>query len=152
VGEIKKPLRYYACSVARSLDILGDRWVFLIIRELFFGIRNYDQIHDHLAIATNILSDRLKILVDNGIVEKKKDALDKRKYVYKLTEKGLDLYPITLALLQWGDKWLAGDKAPPLFLYHKTCGQRLEPVMVCRKCGGTVHPRDVRYQENEKAI
>lgn len=150
MAENKRPLRFRACSVARSLDILGDRWIFLILRESFFNVRNYDQFRSNLGIATNILSGRLKTLVDNGIMEKLKDPVDKRRCRYKLTEKGLDLYSVTLAFMQWGDKWLAGDKGPPLVLRHKTCGHRLEPVMSCRHCKGIVKAKDVAYEENEE--
>ncbi len=92
------------CSVARSLEILGDRWVFLILREAFFGERYYDRFRSNLGIATNILSKRLKSLVDNGVLEKQPDEADARRIRYKLTAKGLDLYSVTLALIRWGDR------------------------------------------------
>lgn len=145
----KKPSRFQSCSVARSLEILGDRWIFLILRESFFGIRNYDQFQSNLGIATNILSNRLRTLVDNGIMQKLVDPDDKRKSKYNLTEKGLDLYSITLAFMQWGDKWLAGEKGPPLILHHKKCGHRLEPVMSCKHCKGIVQAKDVIFKDHE---
>ena len=138
------------CSVARSLEILGDRWIFLILREAFFGVRNYDQFQSNLKIATNILSDRLRTLVENGIMEKQRDSGDRRRSKYGLTEKGLDLFPITLAFMNWGDSWLAGEKGPPLLLYHKTCGHRLDPAMCCAHCGKPIHARDVTYEERFK--
>ena len=106
------------CSVARTIDILGDRWIFLILREAFFGVRYYDQFLSNLGIATNMLSNRLKRLVENGIMEKNKDSTDSRRMTYRLTEKGRDLYPVTLAFMQWGDRWLADEKGPPLLLFH----------------------------------
>lgn len=139
------------CSVARTLEIVGDRWIFLILREAFFGVRHYDQFETNLGIATNILSHRLKILVKNGIFAKQKDNKDARRITYRLTEKGIDLYSVTLALLQWGDRWLADDDGPPLILHHKTCGHRLEPVMCCAYCGEPVKAREVTY-ENGPAI
>ena len=135
------------CSVARALEVLGDRWIFLIIREAFFGIKTYEEFQKNLRIATNILSDRLKALVQNGIFERIKNPDDGRRFVYKLTEKGLDLYPITLAIMNWGDRWLAGEEEPPLVLYHQNCGHRLEPVMNCAHCGETIRARDVTYGE-----
>ncbi len=147
---IKKPIPNRICSVARSLDILGDRWIFLILREAFFGVRNYDQFQSNLRIATNILSNRLKILVENGIMNKQKDLRDGRQSKYRLTEKGFDLYPITLAFMNWGDNWLTGKEGPPLLLYHKTCGHRLNPAMCCVHCGKPVHARDVTYEEQSK--
>ncbi|MBA4367336.1 MAG: transcriptional regulator [Desulfobacterium sp.] len=137
------------CSVARTLEILGDRWIFLILREAFFGVRNYDQFLSNLGIATNILSSRLKTLVAHGIMEKQQDRKDARRIRYRLTEKGLDLYTIVLAFMQWGDRWLADADGPPLELYHKGCGRRLEPVMNCAACGKTVHAHEVGYVEKK---
>ena len=133
------------CSVARSLEILGDRWVFLILREVFFGEHYYDRFRSNLGIATNILSKRLKSLVDNGVLEKQPDEADARRIRYKLTAKGLDLYSVTLALIRWGDKWLSDEDGPPLKLHHKTCGHRLQPQMCCRHCGKAVRARHVSY-------
>ncbi len=133
------------CSVARSLEILGDRWVFLILREVFFGEHYYDRFRSNLGIATNILSKRLKSLVDNGVLEKQPDEADARRIRYRLTAKGLDLYSVTLALIGWGDKWLSDEDGPPLKLLHKTCGHRLHPQMCCSSCGKAVRAKDVSY-------
>ncbi len=133
------------CSVARSLEILGDRWVFLILREVFFGEHYYDRFRSNLGIATNILSMRLKSLVDNGVLEKHPDKADARRMRYELTAKGLDLYSVTLALIGWGDKWLSDEDGPPLELRHETCGHRLRPQMCCRHCGKAVRAKDVSY-------
>lgn len=145
--KIRKPLGNRVDSVARSLEILGDKWIFLILREAFFGVKNYDRFQANLGIASNILSRKLKSLIGYGIMEKRQDPADGRKFMYRLTEKGLDLYSVTLAFMQWGDKWLAGEKGPPLALYHKTCGHRLEPVMTCRRCGAVVRAKEVTYKE-----
>lgn len=138
------------CSVANAIDILGDRWIFLILREAFFGIRSYDRFQKNLKIATNILSNRLKILVENDIMSRHKDADDARRFTYRLTKKGLDIYPIVLAFMNWGDKWLADDDGPPLVLHHEACNHHLQPVMSCRHCGEEVSPRDVSYTERYK--
>ncbi|MDO9264136.1 MAG: helix-turn-helix domain-containing protein, partial [Desulfosalsimonadaceae bacterium] len=122
------------CSVARALDILGDRWIFLILREAFFGVRYYDEFLSNLGIATNILSDRLKRMVENNIMEKQKDSTDSRRMKYRLTDKGRDLYPVTLAFMQWGDRWLADENGPPLLLHHTLCDHPLTPVMCCAHC------------------
>ena len=144
---MKEPIDHRTCSVARTLMILGDRWIFLILRESFFGVRYYDQFRANLGIATNILSDRLRKLVDNGILEKSRDPDDARRVRYHLTEKGTDLYPITLAFMNWGDKWLEDGQGPPLRLFHRACGQPLTPVMRCAHCGGPVDVREVSYEE-----
>lgn len=134
------------CSVARALEIIGDRWVFLILREAFFGVRHYDQFQENLGIASNILSQRLKILVNSGLFTKKKDDTDGRRITYRFTEKGVDLYSVTLALMRWGDRWLADEDGPPLILFHNACGRRLEPVMCCAHCGELVDAREVTYE------
>jgi len=134
------------CSVARSLEILSDRWVFLILREVFFGEHYYDQFLSNLGIATNILSRRLKSLVEHGVLEKQADEADARRIRYSLTEKGLDLYSVTLSLIAWGDKWLADESGVPLKLHHKTCGHLLQAEMCCRHCGEVIKAKDVNYE------
>ncbi len=136
------------CSVARTLEILGDRWIFLIIREAFFGVRYYEKFQSNLGIATNILSDRLKILVENGIFEKQRDDRDARRIKYKFTRKGIDIYTITLSLMQWGDRYLSDGDGPPLNLYHKTCGNHLKPVMSCAHCGEPIKATDVSFENS----
>ncbi|MBI9075221.1 MAG: helix-turn-helix transcriptional regulator [Desulfatibacillum sp.] len=140
------------CSVGRTLEVLGDRWIFMIIREAFFGVRYYDQFQANLGIASNILSDRLKALVENGIMEKKRDTQDARRMVYRLSQKGMELFSVTLALMQWGDKWLSDEDGPPLILHHKTCGHRLEPMMCCAHCREEVHAFDVTYEEGPAIV
>jgi len=136
------------CSVERTLDILGDRWIFLILREAYFKVGYYDQFIANLGIATNILSNRLKALVDNGIMAREKDPHDARRIRYSLTQKGLDLYPIILALMKWGDRWLSGSEGPPLTLIHKGCGQKLSPITCCAYCKAEVTARDVEPRHN----
>lgn len=133
------------CSVARTIEILGDRWIFLILREAFFGVRYYDGFRNNLGIATNILSDRLKTLVDHEILDRKRDRNDGRRFTYRLTPKGLDLYPVTLGFMQWGDKWLSGHEGPPLKLTHTSCGKRLIGVWSCSACGEAIDPRKVSF-------
>ena len=144
-GSNQKGVR--VCSVARALDILGDRWTFLILREAFFGAQYYHRFQANTGISTNILSNRLKRFVESGIMEKQADKGDSRRFRYRLTEKGLDLYPITLAILRWGDRWLADKNGPPLLLTHKQCGQRIVPTVYCKHCGEEIHPHDVTYEE-----
>lgn len=135
------------CSVGRSLEVLGDRWVFLILRETFFGVRYYDEFLANLGIATNILSQRLALLVENGILNRRKDEKDARRVRYSLTEKGMGIYSVTLTLMAWGDRWLAGKEGPPLLLHHEACGHRLHPVVCCAHCGREVDPREISFEE-----
>lgn len=145
--QLNRPADPRVCSVGRSLEILGDRWIFFIIREAFFGVRYYDRFRTNLGIATNILTDRLKWLVENGIFEMRKDTKDARRKKYSLTEKGRDLYPVILAFIRWGDRWLADESGPPLLLRHRKCGHRLTPVMCCEQCGEAIDLNDVTYEE-----
>ena len=135
------------CSVGRSLEILGDRWIFFIIREAFFGVRYYDKFLSNLGIATNILADRLKWLVENDIMEKHKDSKDSRRMKYRLTEKGRDLYPVILSFIKWGDRWLSDKSGPPLILHHTTCGHPLTPAMCCEHCKEIIDVKDITYEE-----
>lgn len=140
------------CSVGRALEVLGDKWILLILREAFFGVRHYDEFQSNLGIATNILSNRLKRLVESKIMKKKKDTKDARRVQYTLTRKGIDLFDVTLALMQWGDRWLADKDGPPLILTHKTCGRRLKSAMTCADCGKVVNAFDVIYKEGPAII
>ena len=145
--KMNRPADPRICSVGRSLEILADRWTFFIIREAFFGVRYYDAFLSNLGIATNILTDRLKWLVKNNILETHKDTQDARRKKYTLTGKGRDLYPIILAFIKWGDRWLTDESGPPLALYHRTCGHSLTPVMCCEHCRETIDINDVAYEE-----
>lgn len=133
-------------SVARTLEIVGDRWSFLILREAFFGVKRYDALHANLGIATNILSQRLKKLVAAGIFRRETDPEDGRKLLYRLTDKGHDLYGVCLALMAWGDRWLADADGPPLELTHRRCGAVTRPVVACSACGEPLAARDVDYR------
>ena len=147
---MKQEKDFRTCSVARLLMVLGDRWLFLILRETFFGVRYYDRFKANLGIATNILSHRLKILTENNILARETDPDDARRVRYRLTEKGIDLYPIILAMMQWGDKWMDDGQGPPLILYHKACGHRLFPVMRCQHCGEEVLAQDIEYTNRDE--
>lgn len=143
---MKKNKDFRICSVGRTLEVLGDKWIFLILREAFFGVCYFDGFKANLGIATNVLSDRLAHLVENGVMQKRRDENDARRVKYGLTRKGLELYTVTLALMQWGDRWLAGEDGPPLVLTHKTCGHQLDPVMCCGHCGEPVKAFEVEWE------
>ena len=133
-------------SVARTLDLVGDGWTFLVLREAFFGVRRFDAFQNTLGIATNILADRLRRLTRDGIFERQRDPEDGRRFEYRLTERGRDLYWVTLALMRWGDKWLADGQGPPLQLTHDRCGKDFTPQTVCSACGEEIDPREVSYR------
>lgn len=133
----------YQCSIARTVEVVGERWTMLILREAFLGVKRFDQIQRDLGIARNILSDRLGKLVDQGIMEKRRYSERPPRFEYRLTAKGRDLYPIVVTLMQWGDKYTAPDGAP-VVLVHQACGQVTTPQLICDCCGEPVHALNVR--------
>jgi DNA-binding HxlR family transcriptional regulator len=131
------------CSLARSLAVIGDRWTLLVLREAFLRTRRFDEFEARLKIARRVLSERLALLVDEGILEKRPYQDNPPRHEYRLTEKGLELYPVIISLVHWGDKHDAGKKGPPLLHTHKTCGHDFRSVLTCSECGDALAPRDV---------
>lgn len=131
------------CSVGRSLDIIGDRWTFMVMRETFFGVRRYDEFLVNLGIATNILSDRLNLLVEAGLLRKAQYRSKPDRFEYRQTEMGADLYGAYLTMIAWGDKWLAGSKGPPLILHHHSCGNDFAVKVICGACGDSLNAWEV---------
>src|SRR3712207_3951891 len=121
------------CSVARTLDVIGERWSLLILRDAFYGIRRFDDFQRDLGIARNVLTDRLTKLVDQGVLERRQYEERPPRYEYRLTAKGRDLLPVLLAMTRWGDRW-AADERPPVTLTHATCGHDTQATMVCSHC------------------
>ncbi len=126
-----------------SIDVLGDRWTQLVLASFFLGARRFDEILGHWKIATNILASRLRSAVQAGMLQRRLYQRGPDRYEYLLTPKGMDIYPIVLTLTRWGDRWLAGKAGPPLLLHHKSCGHRLEPIVVCDRCGNELEPNEV---------
>ncbi len=139
------------CSVARTLEILGDRWTLLILREVFFGVHRFDLFQKNLGVARNILTDRLKRLVEHDILERQQYQEHPPRYEYRLTERGRDLYGLILGIIRWGDRWLDGGGGAPLLLHHESCGHDLTPVTVCAHCGEEVKPPEVTYRDGPGA-
>lgn len=131
-------------SVARALKVLGDRWSFKVVREAFFGARRFDDIQERLGIAPNILADRLSRFVEQEIFQKVKYQDNPERYEYRLTSRGKALYAPFLAMMAWGDKWLADGK-PPLILTHTKCGHDFVAEVICDYCRMSVGARDMRY-------
>jgi DNA-binding HxlR family transcriptional regulator len=130
--------------VAATLHVTGDRWSALLIRELFYGSHRFDEFQQNLNIATNILTQRLRRLLDIGIVARTTYQHRPTRHEYHLTAKGLDLYPVPLSMLAWGDRWLFGGH-PPVRLTHECCGRRLNPVLTCSVCTKSISRADVAY-------
>ena len=131
------------CSLARTLAVIGDRWTLLILRDAFLRIRRFDDFQVRLGIARRVLTERLAILVEHGVLEKVAYQERPTRYEYRLTRKGHGLYPIILSLVHWGDEHYAGKKGPPVHHRHKTCGHRFRSMMCCSECGEEVSAKDV---------
>jgi DNA-binding HxlR family transcriptional regulator len=132
------------CSVAKSLEVIGERWSLLIVRDVMNGNRRFGEIQGSLGVARNVLSARLQHLVEEGILERRAYHENPPRYEYFLTDKGLDLWPALIALLNWGDKYSAGPEGPPRLIVHKDCGGVVSERGICESCGKLLHARDAR--------
>lgn len=126
------------CSIAATLEVIGDRWTLLILRDVFRGVRRFAQLQVDLGIAKNILSDRLQRLVDHGVLEQVPYQERPVRHEYRLTTKGTDLSPALIAIMHWGDRWYADT--PPTVLVHDECGTPLENVTRCPACDEPITP------------
>ena len=130
------------CSIARPASLLGDQWTLVILRQAFNRVRRFDEFQRTLGISRSLLADRLGKLVDAGILRREpyKDEIRTREE-YRLTDKGLDLYPVLMALREWGDKYMA-DEGAPVRLRHRDCGGTPRIDLRCDRCGEEVTARD----------
>jgi DNA-binding HxlR family transcriptional regulator len=133
-----------ACSLAKSLEVIGERWSLLIVRDVMNGNRRFSSIQASLGVARNVLSARLQRLIDEDILERRAYQESPPRHEYFLTEKGLDLWPILLAMMHWGDRHSAGPEGPPVLVFHKDCGGPVSDRGVCEACGETLNARDAR--------
>src|ERR1700750_1867031 len=131
------------CSIGRAMEVLGERWTFLILREAFYGVRRFSDMQRNLGIARNMLSTRLQTLVGAGVLERRLYQEEPERYEYRLTGAARALYPSIVARMRWGDKHLQGELGPPVVLRHNTCGHDADPRLVCGHCGEELRPRDV---------
>jgi DNA-binding HxlR family transcriptional regulator len=144
VGMLGRTYDSQRCSVARTLELVGERWTLLIVRDAFLGVRRFGDFADRLGIARNVLQDRLERLVEAGVLTKVPYQERPLRHEYRLTAMGLDLWPTIVALVQFGDKHLTGPDGPPLLLRHRDCGGALDERRMCEKCGAELEARDVQ--------
>lgn len=131
------------CSIAATLDVIGDRWSLLVLRDVFRGGHRFSEIQAALGIAKNLLSDRLNRLVDHGLLERVPYQDRPVRYEYRLTAKGADLSPALIALMGWGDRWYA-DRGAPRVLVHDECGEAVELSVRCPRCDDRLGPAQIR--------
>ncbi len=132
-----------ACSVARTVSVIGDRWTLLILRDCFLGVRRFDDFQERLGVTRHILADRLRRLVADGVLQKVPYQDRPPRHEYRLTAKGLDLHPVMMALVHWGNVHMDDGSGRPLLHRHRACGHDFDPVTTCSVCGEAVGARDV---------
>jgi DNA-binding HxlR family transcriptional regulator len=132
-----------ACSIARTLDVIGEPWSPLILRDVFAGIGRFDQIQADLGISRKVLAERLKWLVDSGIMERREYSASPPRYEYTLTAKGMELCDLLLVMVRWGDRWTAGQAGPPVLYRHHACGQISAAELTCVHCHQPMRASDV---------
>jgi DNA-binding HxlR family transcriptional regulator len=140
-------IEYLTCSVARTIGAVGERWTLLLLREFFLGTRRFEMLQAQTGISSRALSDRLRRLQRLGVTTAIEYQGRPRRYEYRLTEKGLELYPIIVSMTRWGDRWMrAKGEPPPAGLVHKECGHAFKPVLTCGSCGQVAGARDVQVE------
>jgi DNA-binding HxlR family transcriptional regulator len=132
------------CSVAKALEVIGERWSLLIVRAVMHGNRRFGEMQESLGIARNVLSARLERLIEEDILERRAYQESPPRYEYFLTEKGLDLWPALIALLHWGDRYSPGPDGPRRLIVHKECGGAVSERGICESCGKVLTARDAR--------
>lgn len=131
----------FACSTAQALEVVGEWWTLLIVRDAFFGVRRFEDFTRRLGLSRSVLAGRLAKLVEQGILDTRQYADRPARFEYLLTDKGRDLFPVLVALQQWGDRW--ASPAPPVVLRHRGCGALTTPHLTCSECGGPVDVSNV---------
>ncbi len=136
------------CGISAALEVVGERWSFLILRGAFNGLRHFEEFQTNLGIARNILSNRLGRLVEHGILRRDPDPADRRKVTYRLTEKGRDLLPVLLSLRQWGERWISGHPSNPVLVDRYT-RKPIAPMIVQSADGRELGIRDMEWIDRE---
>lgn len=133
------------CTVGRTMAILGERWTFVVLREVFNGVRRFDDIRRHSGIPRQVLSNRLALLVEQDILRREPYQVpgERARHEYRLTEKGFDLGPVLVAIADWGDRYLADPAGPPVEFTHRDCGATVHPLLECAEGHRVDRPRDV---------
>jgi DNA-binding HxlR family transcriptional regulator len=124
----------WPCSIARTVDLIGDGWTPLILREAFYGTTRFDDFEGTLRVSRNVLTRRLSRLVDEGLLERQEYQQNPPRHDYVLTVKGRELFPVLAAMMAWGDRWVAPNEGPPVVLRHRTCGHDVHAEVVCSRC------------------
>ena len=131
-----------SCSIAGALEVVGERWSLLIVRDILLGLRRFDELQSHLGIARNVLQARLTRLQEHGVIERTPYQERPPRFEYRLTDKGLDLWPMIVALMKWGDRYAAPEGGPAVVVEHRGCGGAVDEHRICERCGARLKARD----------
>lgn len=136
------------CSIARALEVVGERWTLLILRDVFLGLHRFDELIVSLGVTRTVLTHRLRKLVDEGVLERRGYQQRPARYSYHPTEKGRALLPVLASLMRWGDAHYAGPAGPPRLLQHHDCGGAVVETSTCGRCGVALRFDDVEAPLN----
>ena len=139
------------CSVAQSLEVIGEWWTLLILRDAFLGVTRFDDFASRLGIARNVLTARLDTLVDNDVLIRVPYDEARGRHDYRLTDKGRALLPVITAIRQWGDEWILGEEHAPVVVEHTTCGEITKGVLSCDHCGEELTTKNLRAHQGPGA-
>ena len=131
------------CSIARSLEVIGERWTLLILRDAILGLTRFEEFQESLGIASNVLTNRLKLLCDEGVLQRVADPERPGRPKYVLTDKGRELGPALIMLMKWGDRHYPTPSGPPRLTLHAGCGGSLGPDLRCEECGKQADPGEI---------
>jgi DNA-binding HxlR family transcriptional regulator len=145
-------LAEWNCSIAKTLDAVGEWWSLLIVRDAFRGKRRFDEFHESLGMARSVLTARLKKLTDEGILTRVQYSDHPPRYEYQLSEKGRALFPVIAALMQWGDVWAPGEAGPPVVFVHDACGSITQPMLTCPHCQAEVSAMNTHSESGPGAL
>src|SRR5262245_28496871 len=132
------------CAVARTMDIVGELWAFMIIRNVFLGVRRFEGLRANLHISRKVLAERLDLLVERGILERRQYQERPKRHEYRLTPMGVDLFPVLMALARWGNRWLTDERGAPIEFVHRKCGHVTQARVVCNVCGEDLGAHNVQ--------
>jgi DNA-binding HxlR family transcriptional regulator len=131
------------CSIARTLDVIGEPWSPLVLRNIYIGITRFDQLQQSLGISRKVLTERLKWLTSKGVLERRQYSARPPRQEYVLTAKGLELFEVLMVMVAWGDRWLAGEDGPPVLYRHHACGKIGHVELTCSECGAPMRATDI---------
>lgn len=131
------------CSIARTSDVIGEPWSPLILRDVYVGITRFDALQQDLGISRKVLTERLKWLVEKGVLARQQYSSRPPRHEYTLTTKGEELCDLLLVMVRWGDRWTAGEAGPPALHRHHACGEVSHVELHCSACGQPMHATDI---------